>query len=396
MNKVVLNIGKSCTACMTCFNICPQGAIVMQEDAEGFLYPHIEEVKCNDCGLCVRQCPERDDQKNSRQESLIQRGYYGWHNNDMVRKQSSSGGVFSALAEAVLAKDGAIFGAVYDIDSNIVKHTNSTLVDWTKMRKSKYVQSYIGDAYIDAKKFLKQGKLVLFVGTPCQIAGLKSFLNDKNDNLITCDFICHGVPPMKLLRNHLQVITDKYNSKVINFDFRPKTEGWSKHFFDALLVNGQKYHAPVQFDPYFGSFSRGMLQRHSCYICKYKLAQHSSDITLADYWGFRRHDPAILDERGLSLIMANTMKGDDFLHTIDKKTLTLNNVNWENAAYDYTKRTCVNLKKRDSFYKEYVDKGYHHVIRKFKLRGTLKDRMLYYLYRPYLSPIVKLFKSVLK
>jgi len=394
MNKSILNLGKTCTACMACFNICPQDAIAMKEDPEGFLFPAIDEQKCNDCGLCDQRCPELNKPTANAEESLVQHGYYGWHNNDEVRKLSSSGGVFSALAETVLADDGVIFGAIYDVESNIVKHTNSTSDDWTKMRKSKYVQSYIGDAFKQAKNFLIQGKFVLFVGSPCQIAGLKSYLNKTYDRLITCDFICHGVPPMKLLHDHLQMIAEKLHSKVEAFNFRPKTEGWTKHFFDASLISGKMYHMPVQFDPYFGSFSKGFIQRMSCYTCQYKLRQHAADITLADYWGFRRHDPSILDERGLSLIMANTVKGDHFLHSISKTKLTLNNVKWENAAYDYTKRTCVNLSKREAFYKEYKEKGYPHVIKKFKLKGSIKDKFLYYIYRPYFSPFVKFIKAL--
>ncbi len=393
MSNAIRNIGKTCTGCMTCFNVCPVNAIEMIENAEGFLYPNIDDQKCIDCGLCDQRCPEINNNRNSMQDKLIQMAFYGWHNNDEVRKLSSSGGVFSALAETVLAVDGVIFGAIYDLDTDMVKHTNSTLVDWTKMRKSKYVQSYIGDSYIQTKNFLSQGRLVLFVGTPCQIIGLKSYLNVNYENLITCDFICHGVPPMKLFRDHLQMIAKKNHSKVVSFNFRPKTKGWTKHFFDAEMKNGRKYHVPVQFDPYFGSFSKSILQRTSCYNCRYKLEQHSSDITLADYWGYRRHNPSILDERGLSIIMTNTIKGNNFLYSIDKTKLTINEVEWINAAYDYTKRTCVNLKQRDSFYKEYINNGYSHVIRKFKLTGTLKDKLLYYIY-PYVSPFVKILKRI--
>lgn len=385
MDKKITTLGAACTACMACFNICAPGAITMKENQEGFMYPDIDPGKCTDCCLCDERCPEIRGEFFATNIELLQKGYYGWHTDDTTRKLSSSGGIFSVLAEKTLESGGVVFGAVHDLNEKKVVHTDSVQCEWTKMRKSKYVQSYIGHTYRDVRKFLNEGKKVLFVGTPCQISGLFSFLDKPYSDLITCDFICHGVPPMKLLNDHLAWIEKKLGAKAVSFNFRPKTNGWTKHYFMATMGNGKVYHTPVQFDPYFGSFSKSLLQRESCYQCNYKVRQHFADFTVADYWGYRRHDPKILDERGLSIMMVNTEKAEKFLAEINPGKIEFHPVKWENASYDYTKRTCRNINGRNLFYHDYIEKGYSFAVKKYHLAGTKKEKIRYYIYQPLVS-----------
>ncbi|MGI6338662.1 MAG: Coenzyme F420 hydrogenase/dehydrogenase, beta subunit C-terminal domain [Bacteroidales bacterium] len=394
MDIKILNLGDECTGCMACYSVCPTRAISMKENPEGFLYPEIDINKCTGCYICEDRCPEIRNTFYVKEEKLLHKAYYGWHNDDEIRKQSSSGGIFSALAESILEGGGIVFGAIYDLKSNQVLHRGSNSIEWTKMRKSKYVQSYIGDTYKEVLELLDLQKQVLFVGTPCQVAGLMSFLNKSYSNLITCDFICHGVPSMKILREHLNIIGDKYHSKVVSFDFRPKHKGWTKHYFMFTLANGRTCNIPFFFDSYFSSYSKGIILRTSCYHCNYRQNQHFAEITLADFWGYKRHSPDIFDERGLSLVMANTKKGFDFLNNLDKESLTLNSLKWENASYHYTKGTCSNKFERDRLYMDYVSHGYKYIIRKYKLNGTFKSRFGYYVYVPIVTSLRKYFTRI--
>jgi NAD-dependent dihydropyrimidine dehydrogenase PreA subunit len=233
----ILEIKDRCTACMTCYNICKVKAIAMLEDDEGFWHPQIDESTCTNCLLCEKICPEINEDDN-KITNLIQKAYYGWHNDDNIRERSSSGGAFTAFADYILKNNGVVYGAVYDNEKQMVLHKSTDECSLDAMRKSKYVQSYIGDSFNKVKANLQQGKKIFYVGTPCQIAGLKMFCDDEN--LITCDFICHGVPPMSLLLEDFKLLENKYHDKIINFDFRPKVKSWSFDFFQFLLNLGKE------------------------------------------------------------------------------------------------------------------------------------------------------------
>ena len=374
MNLKILSLGSVCTGCCACMNVCEQKAIQMLENEEGFIYPDVDFDKCIQCQQCVLVCPECNESVAS--EDSIQLAYYGWHNDDQIRKLSSSGGVFSALAEIVLENNGVIFGSAYNYEKHKVMHQSSEDVDWAALRKSKYVQSYIGNSFQRIKKFLEDGRIVLFVGTPCQASGLKNYLQKGYERLISCDFICHGVPSMKILNEHLSYLEKRKKSKVISVDFRPKLLGWSKQMLFCSFENGSNYKMPDSYDPYLNAFYENYTLRTSCYSCKYCAQQHHADLTLADFWGYKRYNPEIKDEKGLSLILVNSEEGKKFIEKLDKKRVTLHPIEWKYAEYVFKERTAqaYGIDRRNAFFKNYVKVGYEKAVRKHGLRGTLKLR----------------------
>jgi coenzyme F420-reducing hydrogenase beta subunit len=298
-----------------------------------------------------------------------QEAFYGWHKDEAVRRKSSSGGVFSALAEKTLNKKGIVFGAVHDLHQKKVRHASTEEYGLSAFRKSKYVQSYIGTSFRKAEGFLKEGKEIFFTGTPCQIAGFKTYLGKDYPNLLTCDFICHGVPSMKLLNDHLDLLENKFRADIVEVDFRPKTYGWSTHLLKCVFSDGAEYIKHHQFDAYIAAFYLNLSLRRSCYQCRYSDTQHRADLTVADYWGYRRFSPDINDEKGLSLIMANTGKGESAIN--ESQNMVYRTVDWKYADYVFCRHDKENFYKerRDEFFNYYLDNGWKKTVLQYRLRG---------------------------
>ena len=208
-----------CCGCESCRQICPKNCIKMEILGDGFSYPTIKEEQCVKCHLCRNICPI-SEAKTSEKPEQDHDCYYGWHNNETIRRESTSGGAFSAIAELILEEQGSIYGAMYGDDFKVC-HTEATNKnDLRKLRQSKYVQSEIGDCYIKIKEKLSENKKVLFCGTPCQVHGLSSFLQKKYHNLILVDFICHGVTSPSLFNAYLKSLEKRKKSKVNEIRFR--------------------------------------------------------------------------------------------------------------------------------------------------------------------------------
>ena len=361
----------NCTACAACFNVCSMEAIKMIENEEGFLFPKIDFSKCIECMQCEYVCPvlNKNNISDIKQTNIA---YYGWHKDDRIRKLSSSGGIFSSIADYVLNNNGVIFGAVYDSSEGMVLHRSSLQTELHFMRKSKYVQSYIGNTFSVAKQLLDDGKFVLFTGTPCQIDGLQNFLGGKYNRLITLDFICHGVPPMRLLRDNLSYLEKKYKIKITHFDFRPKIEKWAFDYFliytiskSLFIRNNKAIKIPWLHDPFFNGFIKNLTLRVCCYNCRYSQSQHKTDLTVADFWGYQDFDKNILDERGISLVLANTEEGNKLLSNIINKSAVLNSLDWKYVEYVFKIKNPekYNLKKRNAFFSDYTRFGYIKAIK---------------------------------
>ena len=298
-----------CSGCAGCQSICPHGCITMTADEEGFAYPLVDKARCTKCGLCTKVCPIIN-KKNCTQQL---RAFAAINNDEQVRLQSSSGGVFSALAECVLAQGGVVFGAGFD-ENFVVRHMAcECLEDLPKLRTSKYVQSSIGECFKQAKEFLMQGRLVYFSGTPCQIAGLKSFLIRDYENLITQDVICHGVPSPLVWQKYLE-----YKSKGLkpaNVNFRDKSTGWKNYSFSI-----DDYSTKHLGDAFMKMFLLSKILRPSCHKCSFKGDGHLADITLADFWGKNiKLVPQFNDNKGCSLILTRTQKGEEILNLAKAK-----------------------------------------------------------------------------
>lgn len=307
-----------CCGCSACLNICPQGCITMQSDSEGFQYPEVDTNICIECGLCEKVCPFLLPYDARKPENV-----YAANNKDTkMRLQSSSGGVFSILAEKVIREGGVVFGARFDENWQVVLDYAETLEGIAKFRGSKYVQGRIEKAFYDAQHFLKSGRFVLFSGTPCQIAGLNHFLRKEYDNLVTVDFVCHGVPSPKVWSRYLKTIVLWGGTTIKNIKFRDKPNGWKK-FNLTFHFNGEEEHVISNCysqDHYMKAFLSDMILRPSCYNCMAKSGRSNSDITIADFWGVNNILPQIDDDKGTSLLFLQTEKGrralefDSFLY----------------------------------------------------------------------------------
>lgn len=307
---------KECCGCFSCFQKCPTNAISMIESDEGFLYPLIDKEKCINCGLCSKVCPQL---KIIEKKKNYPKAYAMRNQNERDLKESSSGGIFSVIANYVLENGGVVFGASYDDDLNI-KHIKVEDRDKLKLlRGSKYVQSSIGNTYKEAENEMKLGKMVFFTGTPCQIAGLNSFLMRDYDNLITADLVCHGVPSQKLFHTYLKYLSSKFGSKVLEYNFRSKEKkGWGL-VTKVVTEDGKSRFIEPDFDPYYSNFLESNTYRESCYNCHYTNVNRVSNITLADYWGVNGIHPEFYNEEGNSLVLINDIKGDELFKKISDK-----------------------------------------------------------------------------
>lgn len=314
------SIGDRCTGCGACASFCPKKAITLRQNCEGFYYPMVDAEKCIKCGKCDRIChilnPEKCDNKNRST-------FYGWSKDYDKRKASSSGGAFTAIAETIASDDGVIYGAYFDFDELRLKHGSTDTVPLDNLKKSKYLESYMGDSIARVKCDLDAGKKVLFCGTPCEVSGLKSAIKDDS-NLVTVDFICHGVPSSKLFTEHLKNIIK--GEKLLSLDFRPKDRGWTgKNLALRTRTRTRTRIRPFYADTfYYGFITKNAILRNSCYHCEFR-QNHVADITVADFWQYSKVAGLKNDEKGISLIIANTEKGrkliarlHDFeLHEID-------------------------------------------------------------------------------
>ena len=306
-----------CMGCHACYNRCPVQAIQMVEDEKGFKYPQVNKEKCINCGLCEKVCPILNQVKVENKPVA----YAVKNLEEEIRKQSSSGGMFTLLAESILNDGGVVFGAAFDENWKL-KHTYAENVENLSIfRGSKYLQSTIGDTYAKVKEFLNNGRKVMFTGTPCQIEGLKSYLGKESDNLFTQDIICHGVPSSKVHERYLEYLKDRYKSeKIENIVHRTKINGW-KNWCVKVALNNSEYIKSHNDDPYMQAFLRNTSLRESCYNCQFKKKHRISDITLADFWGIENVAPEMDDDKGTSLVIVNSEKGKQIFEQIKDKII---------------------------------------------------------------------------
>ena len=302
----------ACTGCAACASVCPTGSISMHEDKEGFLQPHIDADTCINCHKCEKTCPIVSPIIIPNDYET--QAYAAINKDEAVRMRSSSGGMFHALAKWTIEQGGVVFGARFNDQWEVVHDYTETIKGIEPFMRSKYVQSRIGDTFKQAKQFLEQGRQVLFVGTPCQIGGLKTYLHKDFENLITIDIICHGVPSPKVWREYLKDSTK--GDMLLDFNFRDKTkEGWLNYQCKTITTTNIKYERKME-NPYFAGFMNNVYLRCSCYNCKFKQVHRKSDLTLADYWGVNEVCPHLFDNKGTSLVFFHTEKGLKFVRIV--------------------------------------------------------------------------------
>lgn len=369
---------KNCCGCGACAQICPKQSISMVEDNEGFLYPAVDESTCINCGLCEKVCHELSPYGEKHPFRVLA----AINKSDEIRKKSSSGGIFFLLAEKVISHHGVVFGAKYNKNWDVIIDYVEDVDAVSTLMGSKYVQAKVGNIYSQVEKFLKNGRLVLYSGTPCQIAGLNHFLRREYENLLTVDVVCHGVPSPKVWRLYLNEITDVAN-KITNVDFRNKLDGWKKFHFQIEYENESvaSISSPHFQNDYMRAFLSNLILRPSCYSCKAKGGRSKSDITIADFWGVERVMPEMDDDGGTSLVLLNTRKGVsaiDFCR-LKYKDCCLQHLLDNNMCFAHSVKE---HPKRDAFFKD-VNKNINVIslIRKsllppIKIRTLIKLRAL--------------------
>lgn len=301
---------RMCCGCQACVNACPSRCIHMVADHEGFLYPQVDQTLCVGCGICRQVCPmlRQAGPADSRFPPLA---FGAVNRDDTIRASSSSGGVFTALALEVLGQGGAVFGAAWD-GALHVRHVCARLPEeLAALRGSKYVQSAVGNTYTQARELLEGGRPVLFTGTPCQIAGLRAFLNKEYDRLTCVDLICHGVPSPKTWDRYLEELARAQGSPVEQVNFRHKGMGWKNYRLELGFPCGERVYRSHEKDPFFRLFLHDVCLRPSCYQCPFRGAGRAADLTIADFWGVEQVAPELDDDLGTSLVLVHTKRGKE-------------------------------------------------------------------------------------
>lgn len=371
---IQLDKKQNCTGCHACATKCPKQCITMINDTEGFWYPQINQEECIDCGLCEKVCPIITPLKFEDYFNPV--AYACYNTNERVRLASSSGGVFTLIAEKILKQGGVVFGAGFDENFNICHQCVERVEDLDKLRTSKYSQSKIGNMFKEAASFLDENRMVLFTGTACQIDGLKAYLNRPYDNLITQDIICHGVPSPMVWDHYMNFrkkVDDGHRIKRVNF--RQKDLGWKQYRVLINYDNEKEYCQTSAQDIFMKGFLNDLYLRPSCYTCNFKGSKRHSDITLADFWGIENILPEMFDDKGTSLVLIQSEKGKTLFKSIEKD-LICQSVDMDEALkYNPAAiRPAPTPKNRQLFFQRFDKEPFDKIIRdltkpSFKMRA---------------------------
>ena len=303
---------QTCCGCSACEQACTKQCITMQEDEKGFLYPKVDEGLCINCRLCEKVCP----MLNRKEKVVPQQVCAAINPNEEIRRKSSSGGVFTMLAESVIKEGGVVFGATWNEQWEVVHSYTEIMDGLSAFRGAKYSQSIIGDTYRQAQEYLKAGRRVLFSGTGCQIAGLKLFLRNEYDNLLTVEIACHGVPSPKVWKEYVKKVSD--GKPLGNIVFRDKRNGWNGYGLSFIGADGNELkYEKASNNEFMQCFLNNLCLRPSCINCPAKAGKSGSDILIGDFWGVEGMHPDMYDNKGCSLVIIYTYEGSAVFEKLD-------------------------------------------------------------------------------
>lgn len=330
---------QKCCGCNACGDVCAKKAITFKTDIEGFWYPEVNKDLCTDCGLCEKVCPilQPADRVIRYDEPKV---FAAYAKDNEIRTDSTSGGIYSMLAQAMYERNAYIGGAVYNEDHTVSQIIDENPARLPEIRSSKYLQSEASGVYQDIREKLHEGREVFFCGCPCQVQALYKFLGNKEyDNLITCDFICRGVNSPKVFLKYMDMLERQYGAKATKIKFKAKEWGWHNFSMRVNFANGKEYCKDRYHDLFFiGYLQAGNFTRPSCYECHFKGFPQKADITLADFWGIENLDTSMDQDRGTSLVMINSDKGarlfDSIKENIEWRQFTMTDARRGNPAME--------------------------------------------------------------
>lgn len=317
---------QNCSSCAACANVCARSAISMQLDAEGFYRPVIDAEKCVQCGACERLCPWNKTVENPNVADVSPKTVAAYAKDESVRLQSSSGGIFTVLAERVLDDGGVVVGVTQVAPTRFGHIVVDNKADLAKLRGSKYVQADVGLVYREVRNLLKAGRKVLFSGTPCQVAGLYAVLgNAASADLITVDIVCHGTPSVKVFEKYVRELEKEKSALVASSRFRDKRMGWRLFSMTSSLntISGDcfQFSKTLREDKFMRVFLQNICLNSSCADCRYGKLPRVADITLGDYWNIAKVHPQMDDNKGTSVVLLNTTPGSMLFESVANKVV---------------------------------------------------------------------------
>lgn len=366
-----------CCGCNACVVACPKECVCMKTDKEGFWYPVVNTSVCTDCKLCEKVCPilTKNEAVNRFETPKVFAAYNVKH---CIRLDSTSGGIYSALADFMFDQGGYVGGAIFNEDNSVSHIVTSNRMMLKELRSSKYLQSFTNKLYPEINRLLKAGEMVLVCATPCQISGLYSFLNEDFENLITCDFICRGVNSPKVFKKYIEMLEQQYKSKNVSIKFKDKTFGWHRFSTKVDFANGKSYIKDRYHDLFMiGYLQSGNFARPSCYSCNFKGFPRNSDITLADFWGIENIDASMDHDCGTSLVIVNSDKGLHFFESLGgsivKKEFKMKDAEKKNPFMNSSLEAANN--DRIAFFEALDELPFEQVAKKFFKRTTILNKI---------------------
>ena len=360
----------NCCGCTACENACPKGCISMKEDNEGFLYPEVEDSNCIDCGLCIKVCPILNYIKEN--ESIFI--YAAKNKSSKIQKESSSGGLFFSLCQFIIEKKGYVYGAAYN-EKFEVYHTSSNNMDGCKIfHGAKYVQSKIESGlFKEIRRLLELRVWILFSGTPCQVAGLKSFLKKDYSTLILCDLICHSVASPKLFRDYIKFV--QRSKKLESINMRWKLKGWEKSTIQLKYKDDSEIIGKGDARLWHDISTSGIVSRPSCYKCRFTNFNRVGDFTIGDFWGVKKSHPSFYDSNGVSLLMINSEKGrlvfDDIAQSLEFQISSK-----ESCIQPRLQKPSEESSLRGSFWKDYSSHCFEMYAKSYFHYGIINQKKL--------------------